>query len=73
MKLTAENYGTYLNQVYSAWLGKIIGIRLGAPIEGWSYSQILEKYRDITDYVCDYGIFAADDDIHMFTPVYLLI
>ena len=62
MKLTAENYGTYLNQVYSAWLGKIIGIRLGAPIEGWSYSQILEKYPEITDYVCDYGIFAADDD-----------
>lgn len=62
MKLTADNYRIYLEQVYSAWLGKIIGIRLGAPIEGWSYSQILEKYPEITDYVCDYGIFAADDD-----------
>ena len=62
MKLTADNYRTYLKQVYSAWLGKIIGIRLGAPVEGWSYSQILKKYPDITDYICDYGIFAADDD-----------
>ena len=62
MKLTADNYSNYLQQVYAAWLGKIIGIRLGAPIEGWSYSQISEKYPEITDYVCDYGIFAADDD-----------
>ena len=62
MKLTSENYETYLKQVYAAWLGKIIGIRLGAPIEGWSYSQIYEKYPEITGYVCDYGIFAADDD-----------
>ena len=31
MKIT-ENY---MEKVYAGWLGKIIGIRLGAPIEGW--------------------------------------
>ena len=60
--LEQSGYREYLEKTYSSWLGKIIGIRLGAPIEGWSYSQILEKYPEITDYVCDYGIFAADDD-----------
>ena len=32
MKIT-ENY---MEKVYAGWLGKIIGIRLGAPIEGWT-------------------------------------
>jgi len=61
-KLDHSTYSEYLETTYSSWLGKIIGIRLGAPVEGWSYSQIREKYPEITGYVCDYGIFAADDD-----------
>ena len=36
MKIT-ENY---MEKVYAGWLGKIIGIRLGAPIEGWTYQRI---------------------------------
>ena len=30
----------YIEHIYSGWLAKIIGIRLGAPIEGWTYEKI---------------------------------
>ncbi|MBR4462573.1 MAG: ADP-ribosylglycohydrolase family protein [Erysipelotrichaceae bacterium] len=61
-KLTLETYQEYLNKTYASWLGKNIGIRLGAPIEGWTYEQIMEKYPAIQGYLVDYDIFAADDD-----------
>ncbi len=52
----------YLYDLYSAWLGKIIGIRLGAPIEGWTYEKIKNVYGEVTSYPVDYQHFAADDD-----------
>lgn len=52
----------YFERVYSGWLGKIIGIRLGAPIEGWSYQEIENVYGELTGYPADYHDFAADDD-----------
>ena len=52
----------YIKQIYSGWLGKIIGIRLGAPIEGWTYEKIKNVYGTIDDYLVDYNDFAADDD-----------
>ncbi|MDO4940953.1 MAG: ADP-ribosylglycohydrolase family protein [Erysipelotrichaceae bacterium] len=61
-KLTRENYKEYLYKVYSSWYGKIIGIRLGAPVESWDYKKILETYHGKHGYLKDYGIFAADDD-----------
>lgn len=61
-KLRKENYREYLEKTYAAWLGKNIGIRLGAPVEGWTYEQIKEKYPVMDRYPVDYGIFAADDD-----------
>ncbi|MBQ6559881.1 MAG: ADP-ribosylglycohydrolase family protein [Erysipelotrichaceae bacterium] len=60
--LTPEAYLEYLKKTYASWLGKNIGIRLGAPIEGWTYEQIKEKYPEIQGYLTDYDIFAADDD-----------
>lgn len=60
--LTKDNYQEYLYKVYSAWLGKIIGIRLGAPVEGWDDKKIFETYKEKHGYLLDYGIFAADDD-----------
>ena len=30
----------YLERVYAGWLAKIIGIRLGAAVEGWDYARI---------------------------------
>lgn len=52
----------YIKQIYSGWLGKIIGIRLGAPIEGWTYEKIKNVYGTINDYLVNYNDFAADDD-----------
>lgn len=52
----------YLDKLYSGWLGKIIGIRLGAPIEGWSYEKIKNIYGELTNYAIQYQNFAADDD-----------
>lgn len=52
----------YLEKTYAGWLGKIIGIRLGAPIEGWTYQKIKDTYGEIYDYPVNYQDFAADDD-----------
>jgi len=52
----------YIEKIYAGWLAKIIGIRLGAPIEGWTYEQIKEKYGELHYYPVDYKRFAADDD-----------
>lgn len=30
----------YIEKIYAGWLGKMIGIRMGAPVEGFSYEQI---------------------------------
>ena len=46
MKIT-ENY---MEKVYAGWLGKIIGIRLGAPIEGWTYQRIRDVFGAISGY-----------------------
>ena len=46
----------YEKQLYTALLGKVIGVYLGRPFEGWSKQQIQEKWGAITGYVhkdCD--------------------
>lgn len=52
----------FMEKVYAGWLGKIIGVRLGAPIEGWEYEKIRKVYGEIDGYLVDYKDFAADDD-----------
>ncbi len=53
----------YLERCYAGWLGKIVGVRLGAPIEGWSYQKIRNVLGgNVYDYIVDYNEFAADDD-----------
>ena len=53
----------YLEKIYAGWLAKIIGIRLGAPIEGWTYEKIRNIYGECNGYLVDYKKnFAADDD-----------
>lgn len=56
----------YLEKVYAGLLGKIIGVRLGAPVEPsfWTAEKIKEVFGEITDYVKAYKNFAADDDIN---------
>ena len=48
-----------ITRIYAGWLGKIIGIRLGAPIEGWTYEKIKDIYGELTGYLVDYQEFAA--------------
>ncbi len=52
----------YLERCYAGWIGKLIGIRYGAPVEGWTYDKIRLVHGDLDGYVVDYHMFAADDD-----------
>jgi ADP-ribosylglycohydrolase len=60
----------YIERVYAGWLGKLIGVRHGAPIEGWTYEKIKDVYGEITGYLVDYKDFAADDDSN--GPIFFL-
>ncbi|NLY48262.1 MAG: ADP-ribosylglycohydrolase family protein [Clostridiales bacterium] len=62
----------YINKLYAGFLGKNVGIRLGAPVEPapWDFDRIASVYGDITEYIKRYRNFAADDDIN--GPVYFL-
>jgi ADP-ribosylglycohydrolase len=59
-------------RIYSGFLGKTIGVRLGAPVEPtqWTYERIRAIHGEITGYVRDYRNFAADDDTN--GPVYFI-
>lgn len=52
----------YIEKIYAGWLAKIIGIRLGAVVEGWTYEKIAQRYGEVTGYLQEYINFAADDD-----------
>ena len=56
------NYNDYYKKIYASWLGKLIGIRLGAPIENWLGKDVRRMYHPIHNYTVNYGQFAADDD-----------
>ena len=43
-----------IEKIYAGWLGKMIGIRMGAPIEGFSYEQIKNIYGEPDGYLFDY-------------------
>ena len=51
-----------LLRCYAGWLAKLAGIRLGAPIEGWTYEKIAAEIGEIDGYITDLTRFAADDD-----------
>ena len=56
----------YENQIYAGVLGKILGVYLGRPVEGWSYEKIQETFGEINYYVHDkvhVPLIVADDDI----------
>lgn len=56
----------YENQIYAGVLGKMLGVYLGRPVEGWSYEKILETFGDIKYYVHEQvgvPLIVADDDI----------
>lgn len=56
----------YAERVYAALLGKVIGVYIGRPFEGWTYAQITERFGEIDRYVAeDLGklTVVTDDDI----------
>jgi len=54
----------YLEKVYAGFLGKCVGIRLGAPVEPsiWTMERIRMTYGYIDRYLKQYKTFAADDE-----------
>ncbi len=56
----------YHERVYAGVLGKIIGVYLGRPFEGWSYERIMAELGEVNYYVhAQRGmpLIVADDDI----------
>lgn len=56
----------YENQIYAGVLGKILGVYLGRPVEGWSYDKIQDTFGEVKYYVHEevgVPLVVADDDI----------
>jgi len=60
----------YVERVYAGVLGKIIGVYLGRPIEGWSYESIMNRLGEIHYYINQHPnhpqkppLIVTDDDI----------
>ncbi len=56
----------YAERVYAGVLGKLIGVYLGRPIEGWDYEKIMEELGEINYYIHDkrgLPLVVTDDDI----------
>jgi ADP-ribosylglycohydrolase len=56
----------YLERVYAGVLGKIVGVYLGRPFEGWSYDRITRELGEIYYYVhekLEVPLVVTDDDI----------
>src|SRR5215211_263851 len=56
----------YAERVYAGVLGKIIGVYLGRPFEGWPYERIMAELGEINYYVHErrnVPLIVTDDDI----------
>ncbi|HVA88921.1 MAG TPA: ADP-ribosylglycohydrolase family protein [Chloroflexota bacterium] len=56
----------YLERVYAGVLGKLIGVYLGRPFEGWNYERIVADLGEITGYMHErmgVPLVVTDDDI----------
>ena len=56
----------YLERVYAGVLGKLIGVYVGRPFEGWTHQRILKKLGQIRYYVheqADSPLVVTDDDV----------
>ena len=56
----------YAEAVYAGVLGKLIGVYLGRPVEGWPYDRIEREFGELNYYVnstLDLPLVVADDDI----------
>ncbi|WP_312946911.1 ADP-ribosylglycohydrolase family protein [Superficieibacter sp.] len=56
----------YYERVYAGVLGKLIGVYLGRPFEGWTYQRIMQELGPINDYVhqrFNRPLVVTDDDV----------
>ncbi len=56
----------YAERVYAGVLGKIIGVYLGRPFEGWTYERIMAELGEVNYYVHERlakSLIVTDDDI----------
>ncbi len=56
----------YAERVYAGVLGKIIGVYLGRPFEGWTYERIMAELGEIGGYIYERlgkPLIVTDDDI----------
>lgn len=56
----------YEERVYAGVLGKLIGVYLGRPIEGWTYERIAQTIGEVTGYLPGRDgapLIVTDDDI----------
>ena len=56
----------YPERVYAGLLGKLIGVYLGRPFEGWTYEALTARFGEITGYVhAQFGqpLIVTDDDL----------
>jgi ADP-ribosylglycohydrolase len=56
----------YVERVYAGVLGKIIGVYLGRPFEGWTYEKIMAELGEVYYYVhekLNVPLVVTDDDI----------
>jgi ADP-ribosylglycohydrolase len=56
----------YAERVYAALLGKVIGVYVGRPFEGWTYERITQRFGEIDRYVAEElgkAVVVTDDDI----------
>jgi ADP-ribosylglycohydrolase len=56
----------YVERVYAGVLGKIIGVYLGRPIEGWTYDKISAEVGEVDHYINEMRgmpLVVTDDDI----------
>ncbi len=56
----------YLERVYAGVLGKIIGVYLGRPFEGWTYDRIMRELGEVLYYVHERlgkPLVVTDDDL----------
>lgn len=56
----------YYQRLYAGVLGKLIGVYLGRPFEGWRYQEIVDRLGHVDYYVhdkFDRPLVVADDDV----------
>jgi ADP-ribosylglycohydrolase len=56
----------YLERVYAGVLGKLVGVYLGRPFEGWTYQKIMKELGPIEYYVherLNQPLVVTDDDV----------